>query len=164
MQVDPTLLEAGLETTFAILLRAGAQRTFATAGQFCVHNVEETGVSILNLADYGVKTALVFSVLQLAISIFAGLCYLPWFLTEAPIGPAIRLITDSVYFTTLVHSSTLYNSETLCNAQPYVIWQALDIVVRIGETFRSRDEEIVGHITMDRPKFIAALTNGRKYN
>jgi hypothetical protein len=50
----------------------------------------------------------------------------------------------------------------LCNAQTHMIWQALDVIVRIGESIQTVSEE-VGHVAMDKPKLVRNLVNGKKY-
>ena len=91
------------------------------------------------------------------------LAYIPWMLNSSPAGPAIRAVKESIYFTTLLSDSNLGdNIRGLCNAQTFSIWQALDVRVRVGEHVESIDED-VGHITMDKPKMVRPLVNGRKY-
>ena len=72
-------------------------------------------------------------------------------------------MSESIYFTALLADSNLSdNLKGLCNAPTHAVWQSLDIVVRIGESIMTQDEEI-GHITMDKPKVVRPMVNARRY-
>ncbi|KAL2916459.1 hypothetical protein HK105_203892 [Polyrhizophydium stewartii] len=162
--LDPSLIEAGIETMFAVLLRAGVQRTYISEGDTCVHNMEILGVSSLDLADYGANVAIFILSFQLFATAVTILCYIPWLLSPNPIGPAVRLTRDHVYFTTMLNSSSISGgTEMLCNAPPHAIWQAYDTIVRVGEPIGTRNDPIFGHVTLDRPKLLTHLTNGKRY-
>ena len=94
----------------------------------------------------------------------AILAYVPWIVTNVPLSPSIRAMKENIYFTTLLADSNMGdNLKGLCNAPTHQIWQSLDIVVRIGESIMTQDEE-VGHITLDKPKVVRPLVNARRYN
>ncbi len=160
---DPAALEAGMETLYAILLRAGMQRTFATKGTTCPKNVINPSGSVLTMPAYGVNIAVFILSYHFLVSLLSILCYIPWLRSKNPIGPAVRALHDHVYFTTLLNSSAtnFYISE-LCNAPTHELWQALDITIRIGESIQTTGED-VGHICLEKPKLAASLTNGKKY-
>ena len=163
LSTDPSLLDAGVETYFAIVLRAGMQRTFSVKGNTCTRNVIAEGYSFVNMAKYAVGVALFIASVQLFITILAIAAFIPWFLSEAPIGPGSRIILDNVYFLSLINSSGyIQGFSELCNATTFTIWQAVDVVARIGESLTTR-AEIVGHIVLDKPKVVRPLTNGKKY-
>nr|KAJ3421776.1 hypothetical protein HK105_002333 [Polyrhizophydium stewartii] len=163
MTIDPALVEGGIETLFSILLRAGTQRTYATHGEVCGRNVAIEGQSIVRMAPYGVDVAFFTLSFQLFITILSALAFVPWLRSVVPIGPGVRALREPVYFTTLINSSSVcHGFDQLCNAQIHAIWQNLDLVVRIGEPIGTRTEG-VGHISMDRPKLIGAMTNGKRY-
>jgi len=75
----------------------------------------------------------------------------------------VRAIKDSIFFTTLLCSTTIDNGfHELCNSPTHELWQALDVNVRIGETIQTMSED-VGHVTMDKPKLVTGLKNGKRY-
>nr|KAJ3421775.1 hypothetical protein HK105_002332 [Polyrhizophydium stewartii] len=162
--VDPSLIEAGIETMFSILFRAGVQRTYISEGDTCVHNMELLGVSSLDLADYGANVAIFILSFQLFATVVSILCFVPWLLSPNPIGPAVRLARDSIFFTRIMNSSSISGgTEVLCNAPPHAIWQAYDTIVRVGEPIGTRDDPAYGQLAVDRPKLLTHLTNGKRY-
>lgn len=163
LATDPALLDAGLETTFTMLIRAGMQRTYDIKGSTCVKNVADEGKSKLTMRDYGVTVSTVILAYQLACSCIAVLCFIPWLFVSDPIGPSVRILKEEIYFNTLVHTSSINSGFwELCNAPQHMIWQALDIIMRVGETIQTTAED-VGHVACDKPKLIANFQNGRKY-
>ena len=163
MAIDPAMFEAGMETFFTLMFRAGVQRTYATSGAKCVRNIVDVVNTALKMEQYGVDSSLAAVCIQLIFNVFAIVAFIPWLLSNVPASPAIRAQQESIYFTTLLADSNLGdNLKGLCNAPTHAIWQSLDIVVRIGESIMTQDEEI-GHITMDKPKVVRPLVNARKY-
>jgi hypothetical protein len=163
MAIDPALLEAGMETMFTIAFRAGMQRTYGTEGQKCVRNIVDPANTYIWMVQYGIDSSTAAVVIQLIFNIIAIFAFIPWLLSAVPAGPAIRAQQESIYFTTLLADSNLGdNLKGLCNAPTHAIWQSLDIVVRIGESIMTQDEDI-GHITMDKPKVVRPMVNARKY-
>jgi hypothetical protein len=161
--INVAMMESGIETFFTILLRSAIQRTYGSKGARCTRNVIVESQAMLRIKTYGGQSAIVALVIQLVFAAFSAAAFLPWFLNKAPAGPAIRAVKESVYFTTLLADSNFSdNLRGLCNAPTFAIWQGLDIVVRVGESVESMDDE-VGHITMDKPKLVRPLTNGRRY-
>lgn len=69
--------------------------------------------------------------------------HVPWFLSKNPIGPATRLHNDNAYFATLLSSSSqCQDIVEMCNSESFEIWQALDHVVRVGESLNSYEDDI----------------------
>jgi hypothetical protein len=163
IMVDLSLLEAGLETTFTILLRAGMQRTFSTKGDVCVKNVAVGGASVVTMTPDGIKIVCVIIGFHLLVCLIAIGAYVPWLINEDPILPCIRVLKDNIYFSTLLNSSSINTGfYELCNAPSHAMWQAIDLIARIGETIQTVSEEI-GHICMDKPKLVRKLVNGKRY-
>ena len=161
--INPTLLDAGLETTFTMLLRAAIQRSYNTKGAKCTRNVVIESSSKLTIYPYGATTVVVAMSIQLLLSFIAAMAFIPWFLSESPAGPGIRAVREAIYFTALLADSNFSeNIRSLCNAPTFAIWQGLDVVVRVGEAVETVDEDM-GRITMDKPKMVRKLVNGRKY-
>ncbi|KAI8918906.1 hypothetical protein BC831DRAFT_481833 [Entophlyctis helioformis] len=163
MTINPALLEGGIETSLSILIRGGMQRTYTTHGETCARNIAVPGQSLVTMLQYGTHVSVFILSVQLFMCVVATVAFVPWLMSPYPLGPCIRAVRETVYFTTLVNSSSVCQGfDQLCNAQPHAIWQSLDIVVRIGEPIGTRSEPI-GHISMDRPKLMGWLTNGKKY-
>jgi len=161
--ISPRLFDAGMETFYTILMRAGIQRSYGANGDKCVRNTVVAGQSVFLLEYYGVAAAYIALVFQLVASLCSVAAFVPWMLSDKPAGPAIRAVKESIYFTTLLADSNFSDHiRGLCNAPSYAIWQGLDVIVRVGEAVDSVDDE-VGHITMDKPKLVRPMTNGRKY-
>ena len=162
LTIDPALLNAGLETMFAMIVRGGVQRTHTVTGNVCGKNIALEGRSKVSMQTYSLQSGVILLAIQIAVSVIALAGFVPWFLSEHPIGPAIRALKEKAYFMTILNSSTNAGLHELCNAQTHQVWQALDNVVRIGESIQTVSEE-VGHVSMDRPKLIRSLVNGKKY-
>lgn len=84
-------------------------------------------------------------------------------MSESPIGPAVRILTEKVYMIALIKTSSVQvGIDQLCNAPTHQIWQNLDIVLKVGESVQTVHEE-TGHIVLDKYKMVKPLKNGRKY-
>jgi len=163
LAINPSLFEAGIETFFSISLRSGIMRTFDTYGSDCTKNVAIENTSQVHISDYAAIAAYIGLIFQLIMSVGGCLAFVPWVISQSPIGPAVRIIQHSEYFTTFLRNSSIAsNLEGLCNAPKHSIWQALDVNVRVGEAVGSRDE-VVGTLTLDKPKMVRELINGRRY-
>ncbi|KAJ1569151.1 hypothetical protein HK405_009222 [Cladochytrium tenue] len=161
---DLSMVEAGLETTYAILFKAAIQRCYSARATQCPRmNSQQSHKSTVMMQHEGVTCAVILLAAQLAVSLVSVLSYGLWFGSESPIGPAVRATRDYVYFLTLFSSSEL--ACALCelgNAESYAIWQELDVVARIGEGIHSL-LNTVGQIVIDKPNLVRALQNGRRY-
>ncbi|KAJ3021016.1 UNVERIFIED_CONTAM: hypothetical protein HDU68_009864 [Siphonaria sp. JEL0065] len=161
--VDPTLLEPGFETTYSILLRAGMQRTWDSKGSTCIREISRNDQTIVHLTPWGSTCIYIAGGLQIVLSLLALLAGSVWYFSDIPLGPAIRVIRQPTYFmSVLCESPFAVNLVGTGNAQEHVIWQAIDVIVRIGEAFETMDEP-VGRIKMERSKLVRPLTNGRMY-
>jgi hypothetical protein len=163
LAIDPALMDAGLETLFAILLRGGMQRTLSVIGNSCLKRVEVNSITLLSMHSYGVEVANIILSLHLTVCVFSLLAYIPWFLSEDCIGPGIRIIQNQPYFSTLVSCSRLaMGTDEMCNAPAYQIWQRMDVVMRVGESIDTVDDEM-GHLILDKPKMVSGIKNGKRY-
>ncbi|TPX30873.1 hypothetical protein SmJEL517_g05674 [Synchytrium microbalum] len=149
--INPNYVEAGLETTFSLLLRAGTQRTYTTHGSSCIRNIQVGGQSILLMKSYGVISTVISLSLQLVFTVISILCFFPWLFSSTPIGPGVRLVKETIYSSTMLMNSPLGEGLQQCsNAQSHSIWQALDKTCRIGEAVTTL-EELVGRLTLMKP-------------
>ena len=64
MAMDPALLEAGLETLFTIIFRAGVQRTYSTDGASCIRNVVDTERTVLKMHSDGLGVSSAALIIQ----------------------------------------------------------------------------------------------------
>ena len=64
MAMDPALLEAGLETMFTMIFRAGVQRTYNTHGASCIRNVVDTQKTVLKMKADGAGVASAALIIQ----------------------------------------------------------------------------------------------------
>jgi hypothetical protein len=157
------LLNAGLETTFAIILRCAFQRSFSTLGVSCVQNVILSGTNVFKLDTDSAKYGFAFAFFQLFMSLIAFICYIPWLFSHVPIGPAIRLASEKTYLTVMLSTQTELLQGMNGNTATTEIWSKLDFPVRVGEHVSTRDDPDVGHIVMDKPKFVGPFTFAKRY-
>ncbi|KAJ3308810.1 hypothetical protein HDU76_003807, partial [Blyttiomyces sp. JEL0837] len=150
ISVNPSLLEPGIETMVSMILRAGIQRNFEVYGSTCPRlPIARQDQCIVKLTGWGRASVFAIAGVQLALSFMALVLSMIWYIHPSPLTPAIRVIRDPTYFMSVLCDSSfgVFLNGT-CNAQRHVIWQALDTVVRIGETLEALDEN-VGKIKMD---------------
>ncbi|KAJ3032192.1 UNVERIFIED_CONTAM: hypothetical protein HDU68_000031 [Siphonaria sp. JEL0065] len=148
--IDPSLLDPGIETTYSILLRAGMQRTWDSEGSTCVREISRGDLTIVHLTSWGSTCIYIAGGIQIVLSLVALLAGSVWYVSEIPLGPAIRVIRQPTYFmSVLCESPFAANLMGTGNAQEHVIWQAIDVIVRIGEAYETMDDP-VGHIKMER--------------
>ncbi|KAJ3117728.1 hypothetical protein HDU96_005858 [Phlyctochytrium bullatum] len=152
LTIHPALLSPGLETTVAMFLRGGIMKTFSTTGESCPRFVSRTDQVKVKLTHWGYATLYAVGALQLLFTLLALGCavyYMPW---QTPISPAQRALQDPTYFMTLLMDSPFtINLVGIANAPPYVFWQSLDIMVKIGESIDTLGDP-VGHVKMERSK------------
>ncbi|KAJ3235508.1 hypothetical protein HDU81_000388 [Chytriomyces hyalinus] len=163
--LDRAIVEAGVETMYAILFKAAIQRTYTAMGTSCPRkNSQKSHNSEVIMFTSGYYVTLLLLSIQLLVSVLSMTAFSFWFMSTTPIGPAVRATQESVYLMTLVSASPnlgggLYE---LCNAETYAIWQKLDARCRIGESVRTLNEEM-GKIVVERASLVRPLKNGRGY-
>lgn len=164
LSVDRAFIDAGIETMYSILFRGALQRTYGTNGMACPWGntvISQTSRTTIN--EFGFKFGTAFFVIQLFICLLGLLAHLPWLISRNPIGPAARIHLDNAYFATLMSSSSqCQDIVEMCNSESFEIWQALDRVVRVGESLNSYEDDI-GQIVLEKPKVVRSFRNGRRY-
>ncbi|KAJ3218779.1 hypothetical protein HDU67_004027 [Dinochytrium kinnereticum] len=159
ISVDPSLYDAGIETHVAILLRAAIQRFFQTRGSSCPRRVDSVDTAFVSFEAWSSYSVLIGAVVQLIFSLFALGLGCTWLLLKNPITPGLRALSDPSYFLTLLSDSTFTtNLVGTANAQEHVLWQNLDVVVKIGESVDTTGEP-VGRIRMDTVKMYSPPAN-----
>ncbi|KAJ3243463.1 hypothetical protein HDU78_000413 [Chytriomyces hyalinus] len=163
--IDRAIVEAGVETMYAILFKAAIQRTYTAMGTSCPRkNSQKSHSSEVIMFTSGYYVTLLILSIQLLISLLSMTAFAFWFMSTTPIGPAVRATQESVYLMTLVSASPSFGGGLyeLCNAETYAIWQKLDTRCRIGESVRTLNEEM-GKIVVERATLVRPLKNGRGY-
>jgi hypothetical protein len=163
--VSAPLLEAGIETTFSMISKGAIQRVFGSSGQTCSQSIFSPTSVLLKITPAGYYAGLVFCIGQLLVNFIALLGFFPWMLSKAPISPAVRLVKDHTYFTVMVSKQETSHlvSSIKPNCDKDYIWPRMDNILRIGEKLSTREDPDQGDITLDRPKFVAPLVNGKVY-
>jgi hypothetical protein len=101
--------------------------------------------------------------IQLVITITGFLICSIFLSLKNPVGPGIRAFKEDAYFSTLLIKFNFRDSiNGLANTPTAAFWQNLDYQVKIGESFHSIQMD-VGKISLDKPKLVGQLTNGKKY-
>ena len=163
--IDFALLDAGIETMFAILFRGSVQRTYSAKGTSCTSNVHHVGYSVVTFNGSFFWVAVFCLCIQLAISLIAVIAFLPWILSERPVGPGVRLIRDKSYcITVITQSSLLDDAVDLSNAPSASVWQLLDVDVRLGESLNTVGDPDYGTMILDVPRRVLPFKNGKNYS
>ncbi len=103
--------------------------------------ISQTSRTTIN--EFGFKFGTAFFVIELFICVLGLLAHLPWLISTNPIGPATRIHLDNAYFATLMSSSSqCQDIVEMCNSESFEIWQALDRVVRVGESLNSYEDDL----------------------
>ncbi|KAJ3321812.1 hypothetical protein HDV06_003814 [Boothiomyces sp. JEL0866] len=161
--VNAALLEAGVETMFAILGRAGAQRSFTQSAATCIQSIINTSYVVLTISETGFQLGLLFFFSQLTMIIIAIIGTVPWIRSKDPISPGIRLAHDHTFFTVMVNNTIVSLFGINSTMDTPLVWSRFDFGVRIGEEHQTRDDPDLGHMIMDKPKFVASFTKGKAY-
>ncbi|KAI8913347.1 hypothetical protein EDD86DRAFT_104413 [Gorgonomyces haynaldii] len=160
-----SFLEAGLETTFAIILRLSMQRSYSVKGMRCVQNLVSEGYSFVTLKMVGTITGFIFLSGQLLFILLSLAIYSIWFFLNNPVMPGIRMAKEHSYFSLMACSAISNGSVQGIKGvmDSSYMWARLDFPVRIGESIASKEDPDVGYIVVDKPKFVTALKFQRKY-
>ncbi|KAJ3354685.1 hypothetical protein HDU83_004907 [Entophlyctis luteolus] len=150
--IDRSLIEAGIETMYAILFKAAIQRTYSTSAMSCPRkNTLNSMQSSVTLLYLGYVSCNIFLSIQLVLCVLSFASFGVWFLSPSPIGPAVRAAKEPIYSAALLSSSCNIGNgiESLCNAETYAIWQVLDVKCKVGESLDTLDDE-TGKIVVDK--------------
>lgn len=163
LAVNPALLEGGIETFWAMILRGGFQRTLQVEDTSCSVSFEADLWISLYLTDIGYSIAAYTIAIQIIISLISVAAFLSWFRSSEPIGPCIRVLEDPSYFTIMFGISKISEIKlNSCMMSSSALWFESDTPVSIGEAIIGC-EESVGKIIMDEPKLVKNLSRGRLY-
>ncbi|KAI9356213.1 hypothetical protein DFJ73DRAFT_623214 [Zopfochytrium polystomum] len=162
--IDRALLDAGVETMYSVLFKAAIQRTYQSNAMQCPRmNVVLSHISTIHMGKEGLIVAMGLLGAQLLVALMAAAAFILWFTSPNPIGPAVRATTEYIYLLTLLAPTQMtVGLGELGNAETYSIWQELDVIVRIGESIHTLDNQ-VGQLVIDKPSMVRPIQNGRKY-
>ncbi|KAJ3110732.1 hypothetical protein HK100_002923 [Physocladia obscura] len=162
--VDRGIVEAGVETMYAILFKAAIQRTYISNAMSCPRkNTLNSFQSLLMIMPSGYFACNFILVVQIVISIAAILCFGFWFSSPSPISPAVRALQEPIYLIALLATSTNIGTglNDYCNAETYAIWQKLDTKCKIGESITTIDLD-TGKIVLEKPSLHNPETKNKK--
>jgi hypothetical protein len=165
IQVSPSLLEAGFETTIAMILRPSIQRSYSVRGSLCTQNIINPNASVFFISSFGLTFGLIFTIIEILINLLCIVMAVPWFMKKNPIGPAIKLASDKNYFTLMMASKlgTQLISGVMMTANVSTIWPKMDVFMRVGESIRTKDDPEFGQITIDKPKMVTDFVVSKTY-
>jgi hypothetical protein len=164
MVVSPSLVEAGIETTFAILSKAAIQRSFLTQGKLCQQRIVLMDELVASLTPKGFLITLLFVLGQCGMQCvamywtgmwffqkelsLAGIqcCHCPWYLSSFLCAPILSVRVQEL-------------SATLDDA----FWSRLDVTVRVGESISTLEDPDFGIIVADKPKLVGSLSPTKLY-
>ncbi|KAI8909126.1 hypothetical protein EDD86DRAFT_190954 [Gorgonomyces haynaldii] len=162
--VSRTYLSSGIETTFAILMRAAIQRSYSFTATLCPQNVKSLLAVIIRMSSGGYFVGCVFAYAELVICGLSIIATLPWLLSRVPLSPAVKLAKDSVYFRFMI-SGAIDNGHIrlsqMMETKDY--WPRLDVVMRMGESIKTRDDPDTGLLALDKPRMIVGLSDTKMY-
>ena len=147
------LLEPGMETTVALMLRAAIQRSYTVSGGFCTQNIVDPETVTIVIDSYGLSMAVFWITFQLILNMVALISYIPWLLSRNPILPAVQAAQDPMIFSLLSSKNAITTSRMNSmppNIDENLMWPKLDIVLRIGESILTAEDPERGVVLMDK--------------
>jgi hypothetical protein len=158
-------LEAGLETTWAMIARIALQRSYTVKGNTCLSSVISEHVTFFIRAQDKVNLFVAFIVIEFFAQLLAFLAYVPWLRAANPCAPGIRFIEDDVYLSQMVikspHASRFLSANATMDTRE--MWQGFDKKVKIGESKKSQEDPEFGLLVLDKPQLVTNLTWGKLY-
>ncbi len=163
--VSASILEPGLEATYAFLNRAAMQRSFTTEAELCVETIIIPTQSTAHISEFGEMFGMIFVIGLLVVNVINFVAAVPWFMSENPIHPAIRLASEPTYFSFMVVAHLTANiTQGVSTAQNVMeVWTKLDNTIRVGEAIHTKDDPEYGKIAIDKPKMVTNFVKGKQY-
>ena len=94
------------------------------------------------------------------------LLYIPWWMSDSPILPAIEATNDPIIFAvhTTKNDIILQRIKALSsNVETAMVWSRLDVVLRMGESTLTADDPDRGVLVLDRPRMVTDLSFSKLY-
>lgn len=161
-----SLIEPGLETMFGIILRGGMQRTLKGRATECSELITDIDRFLLTIDSTGYYILTFFAAMHMVFTLLALVATIPWFVSQAPISPAIRLMGSRTYFLMMIAKriATDVPIDALrSNMESVAVWPTLDCILRVGEAKTTSDDPDIGRIVLDKPKLVSGLTYTKSY-
>ena len=98
-----------MESAIALILKSGIKRVYTTSGSICAKTIIDDTKTSMHLEPYGFISGMIFIAFELFIGVFSSVLYIPWFMSEHPIGPAIRLVQERSYFNKVIVKNSVAN-------------------------------------------------------
>jgi hypothetical protein len=165
LQISPSMLEAGLETTFALMNKAVIQRSFGAEGYLCPQTIVIPDERVARVGGLGLRFLLIFSGAQMVVHICCFYVLYKWLLQQKPILPAIRFVSEKELFTVMIATgafSQLLN-DLSATYEPGHFWPKFDATLRVGESITTLEDPERGVIVIDRPKMVGDLSFAKYY-
>jgi hypothetical protein len=162
----PSLIDAGMESAIALMIRLAMQRSYTVSGGTCVQVIEDLTTVTMTLDGYGLATGLIWVIFQLIINFAVLLAYIPWWLQKHPILPAIQVARDPIILSLLFSKSSVATSKMKqmhSAIEEFLIWPKFDITARVGESIATSEDPERGVIVLERPKMVADLSYDKVY-
>jgi hypothetical protein len=163
--VSASILEAGMEATYAFLNRAAMQRTLSTEATMCTETIIISTQIKAHMSFFGETFGMIFVGGLLFTNLVCLVAAIPWFLSEHPIHPGIRLASEPTYFSFMVVGHlTASITQGVSYAQNVMeVWPKLDNTIRVGEAIHTKDDPEYGKIAIDKPKMVTNFVIGKQY-
>jgi hypothetical protein len=165
LQISPSLLEAGLETTFALMNKAVIQRAFGVEGHICPQTVVIADERVARVNALGIRYILIFVAAQFAVQIGCVFVFFLWAKQKKPVIPAIRFVREKALFAVMTSSASLsqYLNDLTATYETGHFWPKYDFTMRVGESITTLDDPDYGTIVIDRPKMVGDLSFTKLY-
>jgi hypothetical protein len=158
-EINPAILDSGLEAGMGLLTRAAVQRSFHTRGSLCTQTVVNPDRIVLRIGRVGYIFGIMYVIVELLYLGATFFMFYVWYRSPIPLLPAIRFVHEKGYSTVLLQNppmQALLNQIDPSSATLFY-WSKLDVPVRVGESI------VTGEITIDKPRNIVSLSWDKEY-
>lgn len=165
-KIDLAHLPRGIQGYMALMIRASMQRSYNTQGSFCTQEIIDPLTVTLTIDDYGYFCGVVWVIFEYLMLLASFLLYIPWWMSDSPILPAIEATNDPIIFAvhTTKNDIILQRIKALSsNVETAMVWSRLDVVLRMGESTLTADDPDRGVLVLDRPRMVTDLSFSKLY-
>ncbi|KAI8892600.1 hypothetical protein BC833DRAFT_569961 [Globomyces pollinis-pini] len=162
--IIPTFVDAGIETTVSIILRAAIQRSFPVKGISCKAEFYSDLELEVVFTSTGRTLAQLFVSFQLFVNFVCLMLAMIWLLTNDLIYPAILIARNQMCFTVMLTSNQKFAGVFSTNMDFHDLWVTYDKIGRVGESKDTSPNADSGIILLDHPKELRPLQRNKLYN
>jgi hypothetical protein len=165
MVVSPSLVEAGIETTFAILSKAAIQRSFLTQGKLCHQSILLLDELVAFLTPLGFRITMTFFIGQCIMHLVSLGFFSLWFFQKEPVLPGIHCCHLPSHLFSFLQSPLLLArvNELSATMEDAYFWPRFDLTIRVGESISTLEDPEFGQIVADKPKMVGSLSPTKLY-